>query len=320
MKIVVAGAGAFGTALSIALTGQGEITLLARDSTSAEQMRNTRRNARRLPGAELPPEIAITGDPACLTQAEAILICVPTQQLATWLLQHADALGGKAVVACCKGIDLATLDGAADTIARIVPDAVPAILTGPSFATDIAKGLPTALTLACADAARAEELQQALTRPALRLYRSADVTGVQLGGALKNVIAIAAGACVGAGLGESARAALITRGFAEMQRLAKALGARPDTLMGLSGLGDLILTCSSAQSRNFSYGLAIGRGEPFDPAITVEGSATAMAAVRIARDHRLDLPVTQAVGALVAGQQDVTEALHSLLSRPLREE
>lgn len=320
MKIVAAGSGAFGTALAITLAGQDEILLLGRDAAAVEAMRTTRRNAAHLPGAKLPPEIIVTAEPGCLTDADIVLVCVPAQQLAIWLTNHADGLHGKAVVACCKGIDLATLEGAADIIARCVPDAIPAVLTGPSFAADIAKGLPTALTIACTDEARARHLQQVLARPVLRLYRTTDVIGAQLGGALKNVIAIAAGACVGAGLGESARAALITRGFAEMQRLAQALGARPDTLMGLSGLGDLILTCSSAQSRNFSYGLAIGRGEPFDPAITVEGSATAMAAGRIARERDLDLPVTRAVGALVAGQLDVTEALQTLLSRPLKEE
>jgi glycerol-3-phosphate dehydrogenase (NAD(P)+) len=320
MKIAVAGSGAFGTALAIALAGRDEITLLGRDHAAIEAMRSTRRNVARLPGAELPPEIELTADPTCLSEAEIVLTCVPAQQLATWLEQHSDALHAKTLVACCKGIDLTTLEGAADTIARSVPDATPAILTGPSFAAEIARGLPTALTIACTDEARAKELQATLARPVLRLYRTTDVTGAQLGGALKNVIAIAAGACIGAGLGESARAALITRGFAEMQRLAQALGGQPDTLMGLSGFGDLILTCSSSQSRNFSYGLAIGQGEPFDPAITVEGAATAMAAGRIARDHDLDLPVTRAVGALVAGKHDVSEALQSLLSRPLKEE
>ncbi len=320
MRIVIAGAGAFGTALAIALAGQDEIALLGRDAASAEMIRTSRRNETRLPGVELPAEIIVTADPSCLARADIVLICVPAQQLATWLEDYAAVLHGKPLLACCKGIDLTTLEGAADVIARCVPDALPGVLTGPSFAADLARGLPTALTLACTDVERAEDLQRALTRPVLRLYRSADVTGAQLGGALKNVIAIAAGACAGAGLGESARAALITRGFGEMQRLAFALGAKPETLMGLSGLGDLILTCSSEQSRNFRFGLAIGRSQPFDPTITVEGSATAMAAVRIARDHDLDLPVTRVVAGLVAGQLDVTEALDALLSRPLRQE
>lgn len=320
MRIVIAGAGAFGTALAIALAAGSDITLLGRDPAEADRMRTTRRNPRRLPGADIPGAVTITADPACLTAAEVVLLCLPAQQLATWLEDHAPALRGTAVVACCKGIDLTTLEGAADIIGRRVPKAAPAVLTGPSFAAEIARGLPTALTLACADRDRAEWFQKALTRPALRLYRTTDVMGAQLGGALKNVIAIAAGACIGAGLGESARAALLTRGFGEMQKLARTLGARPDTLMGLSGLGDLILTCASDQSRNFRYGLAIGRGDAFDPDITVEGSATAMAAGRIARDRDLDLPVTRAVSGLVAGKQDVTEALQSLLSRPLREE
>ena len=320
MKIVVAGAGAFGTALAIALCGQGPIGLLGRDRHSVDKMIHQRENTGRLPGIPLPQDILPSADPAMLGTAEIVLLCIPTQKLSAFLLHHSDQLHGKSVIACCKGIDLMSLTGPADLIARTLPDATSAMLTGPSFAQDIARKLPTALTLACEDEMAAESLQKALTRPTLRIYRTADVTGAQLGGALKNVVAIAAGACIGAGLGESARAALVTRGYAEMQKIAAVLGAQPETLMGLSGFGDVMLTCGSAQSRNFSLGLAIGQGEMFDPGITVEGAATAQAVVRIAHDQNLDLPVSTAVHDLVTGRRNVAEVLSTLLSRPLREE
>jgi glycerol-3-phosphate dehydrogenase (NAD(P)+) len=249
-----------------------------------------------------------------------VLLCVPTQQLGRFLDLHREALSKKALLACCKGIDLSTLKGTAEVIANHIPSAIAGVLTGPSFAADIARGLPTALTLATQDDADAAKLQQVLTRPSLRIYRTTDVTGAQLGGALKNVIAIAAGVCIGAGLGESARAALITRGFAEVQKLASVLGAQPETLMGLSGLGDLILTCSSEQSRNYSYGLSIGRAVDFDPSVTVEGASTAQAVTRLVHEHGLDLPVSRAVDDLVSGRTNVEAALHVLLSRPLKQE
>jgi glycerol-3-phosphate dehydrogenase (NAD(P)+) len=205
-------------------------------------------------------------------------------------------------------------------IEETLPGAQAALLTGPSFAADIAAGLPTALTLACKDTECAAHLQQALTTANLRLYRTTDTVGAELGGALKNVMAIACGAVMGAGLGESARAALMTRGYAEMQRLALGLGARPDTLAGLSGFGDLALTCTSPGSRNYRLGAAIGRGETFDPSVTVEGAATARAVADLARDMSLDMPITQVVTRMVDGDMSVTEAMADLLSRPLKEE
>ena len=194
-----------------------------------------------------------------------------------------------------------------------------ATLTGPSFAADIARGLPTALTLACADEG-AEVLQHALSTPVLRLYRTDDIRGAELGGALKNVVAIAAGVAVGAGLGDSARAALITRGFAEMTRLAVAMGARAETLSGLSGLGDLVLTATSDLSRNFRYGRALGAGEAFDTTITVEGAATAQAVSAIARQRGISMPIADAVGALAQGRASVADTVVELLRRPLKEE
>jgi glycerol-3-phosphate dehydrogenase (NAD(P)+) len=222
------------------------------------------------------------------------------------------------LVACCKGVDLATLRGPVALILSRRPGASAAILTGPSFAADIAKGLPTALTLAATDGG--EALQEALATPTLRLYRTDDVRGAELGGALKNVIAIASGVVIGAGLGDSARAALMTRGYAEMQRLALAMGARAETLAGLSGLGDLVLTCTSLQSRNFRYGCALGRGEAFDPKITVEGVATARAALRLARETGIDMPVTAMVDALASRRTSLNDAIGQLMSRPLKQE
>jgi glycerol-3-phosphate dehydrogenase (NAD(P)+) len=202
-------------------------------------------------------------------------------------------------------------------IAAACPRATVAVLTGPGFAEDLAAGLPTALTLACADEVAGRRLQADLSTPALRLYRTADVTGAELGGALKNVVAIAAGAVMGAGLGLSARAAIITRGQAEMMRLAAALGGRAETLAGLSGLGDLVLTCTSERSRNTRFGMALGRGEAFDPSVTVEGAATSLAAVRVARAQRVEMPIAATVAALVEGRTTLAQGMADLLSRPL---
>jgi glycerol-3-phosphate dehydrogenase (NAD(P)+) len=229
-------------------------------------------------------------------------------------------LAGKRLVACCKGIELTTGVGPVTVIQQIIPSAAAAILTGPSFAADIARGLPTALTLACADDDVGALLQRGLTTPNLRLYRTTDTVGAELGGALKNVIAIASGAAIGAGLGESARAAVMTRGFAEMQRLATHLHADPNTLAGLSGFGDLTLTCTSTQSRNYRLGLSLGQSQAFDPNTTVEGAATARAVHALALKEGLDLPITTAVAGLLDGRLDVATAMRGLLSRPLKEE
>ena len=201
-----------------------------------------------------------------------------------------------------------------------MPGATVSILTGPSFADDIARGLPTALTLACADQDAGKHLQQALTRANLRVYRTADTVGAAFGGALKNVMAIAAGAVIGAGLGDSARAALMTRGYAEMQRMALELGARPETLSGLSGFGDLVLTCTSEKSRNMRFGHALGRRESLDQHLTVEGVATARAVLESAEKLNIDMPITAAVVAMLDGRLQLADAMELLLSRPLKEE
>lgn len=317
MSIAVLGAGAFGTALAISLAGSGPVTLWARD---LRDMAARGENTARLPGCPFPKNLTLTEDLNGIAGADIVLLAVPMQKLRQMLTKNAAILSGKHLVACCKGIELSTGIGPVSVIRQEVPDAIPAILTGPSFAADIAGGLPTALTLACADDAAGKHLQQALTTANLRLYRTTDTIGAELGGALKNVIAIACGAAMGAGLGESARAALMTRGYAEMQRLARHLNAKPSTLSGLSGFGDLTLTCTSDQSRNYRLGLALGLDETFDPGTTVEGAATARAVYDLSQSADLDMPITAAVAAVLDGRQNVPEAMKSLLARPLKEE
>ncbi len=317
MSVTVLGAGAFGTALAVSLARGGvPVTLWARDVTA---LLGTRQSPY-LPAVTLPANVTVSAEIETVLDCDTVLVAVPAQALRRFLETHAALLAGKTIVACCKGIDLGTLTGPVATIRAAVPGATAAILTGPSFAADIAAGLPTALTLACADADACRSLQQQLATPALRLYRSADTVGAELGGALKNVIALACGACIGAGLGESARAALMTRGFAEMQRLAARLGAQPETLLGLSGFGDLVLTCTSPQSRNFRFGQALGRGQSTETGLTVEGVATSKAVSDMAELHQIDLPVCTMTSRLALGEIDVNEALRGLLSRPLKEE
>jgi len=310
--IGVVGAGAFGTALAVALGREGrEVRLWARDVT-----RLAGGQSARLQGVNLPKTVSVTAEISDLIGADAVLLTLPMQVLRGFLAEH-PVLDGVALVACCKGVDLTTLKGPTALIEAACPNSAFAILTGPSFAADIARGLPTALTLASADA---EALQHLLSTPTLRLYRTTDVIGAELGGALKNVIAIAAGIVIGAGLGDSARAALMTRGYAEMTRLALALGAKAETLAGLSGFGDLVLTCTSAQSRNFRYGQALGAGERFDPTVTVEGAATAKAVSDMAKSLQIDMPITSMIAAVIDHHITLPQAISALLSRPLKQE
>ncbi|WP_299728491.1 NAD(P)H-dependent glycerol-3-phosphate dehydrogenase [uncultured Tateyamaria sp.] len=312
MSVSVIGAGAFGTALAVTLAQNGPVRLWARD---VGEMDVERENARRLPGVPFPEGLSVSANLETALSAQTVLMAVPMQALGAFVAAH--DLSGKTVVACCKGIDLNSGAGPSAILgaARHV-----AVLTGPSFAADIARGLPTALTLACADEGVGRALQAQLSTPTLRLYRSTDVIGAELGGALKNVIAIGCGAVMGAGLGDSARAALMTRGFSEMQRLAAAFGAQAETLMGLSGLGDLTLTCTSDQSRNYRLGLALGAGTDFDTGLTVEGASTARALRNVMADRDLDLPLCRTVADLVDGNIDMKAAIGTLLARPLKEE
>jgi glycerol-3-phosphate dehydrogenase (NAD(P)+) len=317
MSIAVLGAGAFGTALAISLAHKGPVSLWARDIVDMAQ---TRENTKRLPDCPFPEPLFVTDAIENATKADILLVAVPMQKLREFLTRNAERLNCKIIVACCKGIELESGAGPIAVIRETLPDAIPAILTGPSFGADIARGLPTALTLACKNPDIGKTLQAALTTDNLRLYRTTDTVGAELGGALKNVVAIACGAAIGAGLGESARAALMTRGFAEMQRLAEHLHAKPDTLAGLSGFGDLVLTCTSSQSRNYRLGLAFGENQPFDTTTTVEGAATARAVNALAHERGLDLPITAAVAGLVENRLDVPSAMKALLNRPLKEE
>jgi glycerol-3-phosphate dehydrogenase (NAD(P)+) len=317
--IGIVGAGAFGTALAIALAKGGrQVRLWARDHEQVHAMQATRRNDLALPGFDLPKLVTAHADIADLADTTVLLMAVPMQSLGAVMDQFPGLGAHQSVVACCKGVDLTTLRGPVALIRARRPDGTAAILTGPSFAVDIAQGLPTALTLA--STSNGMELQEVLSTPTLRLYRTDDITGAELGGALKNVVAIAAGTVIGAGLGDSARAALMTRGYAEMVRLAVALGARPETLAGLSGFGDLVLTCTSAQSRNFRFGLSLGQDTGFDPRITVEGVATAQAVVRLAAVQGIDMPVTAMVDALASGRIALNDAVGQLMSRPLKQE
>lgn len=316
--IGIAGAGAFGTALAVALANGGrDVRLWARDADQVRLMRETGRNDQALPGVQLPENVSIHAEIAEIGHGAALLLAMPMQALGGALDAWPEIDDRQPLVACSKGVDLTSLRGPVAVIEARRPLAQAAILTGPSFAADIAQGLPTALTLATADG---EALQEILSTPTLRIYRTDDVIGAELGGALKNVIAIAAGMVIGAGLGDSARAALMTRGYAEMVRLAEALGARAETLAGLSGFGDLVLTCTSSQSRNFRYGCALGRGEDFDPRATVEGVATSRAVVKLATGLGIDMPITTMVNALALGRIALNDAIGQLMSRPLKQE
>lgn len=317
MKIAVYGAGAFGTALALALSqNETPITLVARDAGLAAQMQNTRETGPKLPNHTLKPSITVTSS-EWRPENHAILLAVPMASLASAADQFQGFTGP--LIACCKGIRPETGLGPVGVLNAAAPKAQNSLLTGPSFAIDIAKGLPTALTLATTDEAQGTTLQTLLSRPTLRLYRTTDVTGAELGGALKNVVALAAGMTIGAGLGDSARASIIARGFAEMQRYASAIGALPETLAGLSGLGDLVLTCTSEKSRNYTAGLAIGQGASTGPG-TIEGLATAQAVAQNARKLNLDLPLFTAVDAVVSGRLDITGAMTTLMARPVGKE
>ncbi|MGI9395615.1 MAG: NAD(P)H-dependent glycerol-3-phosphate dehydrogenase [Boseongicola sp.] len=316
-EIAIFGAGAFGTALALALSSNGtSVTLWCRDPNVAASMQSGRISGPRLPGYPLSANVKVTSEIESV-DAAVCLVAVPMQKLRSFL--GTAAFSGKTLVACCKGIDLETGRGPIATILDATPDANPAFLTGPSFAVDIARGLPTALTLAAQDDALASTLQSKLSRPALRIYRTTDTIGAELGGALKNVIALASGMAIGVGIGDSARAAVIARGFAEMSRYASAKGALLETLQGLSGLGDLVLTCTSDKSRNFSAGVCYGRGEAPE-VMTIEGIATASAVANDASAIGLDMPITQAVAAVIGEKLDVRTAIEGLLSRPVRKE
>jgi glycerol-3-phosphate dehydrogenase (NAD(P)+) len=320
-SVGVIGAGAWGTALAgVAARAGREVVLYARSSEQAAQIAATRTSPK-LPGTRLDASIAVTDDIAVAAAADIILVATPAQHLRQAVAALAPHLvRATPVIACAKGIERGTHHFMTEVIAQAAPDAIPAILSGPSFADDVARGLPTAVTLAAKDEDLARALVQALGSSTFRPYHTSDVRGVEIGGAAKNVLAIAAGIAVGRKLGASAQAALVTRGFSELTRLGRACGARSETMAGLSGLGDLILTCSSPQSRNFALGIALGRGEARPRDKLAEGEFTAPVLIELAASHDVDMPVSNAVATILSGATTIDEAIESLLARPFKAE
>jgi glycerol-3-phosphate dehydrogenase (NAD(P)+) len=320
-SVAVIGAGAWGTALAgVAARAGREVVLYARDAAAAAQIEATRNNPK-LPQVRLETGVRVTADIALAARADILLIATPAQQLREAVKALAPHLAtAKPVIATAKGIERGTHKFMTEVIAEMAPHAVPAILSGPSFARDVARGLPTAVTLAAKDEALATALVQALGSATFRPYHTTDVRGVEIGGAAKNVLAIAAGIVIGRKLGASAQAALTTRGFSELVRFGRACGARGETMAGLSGLGDLILTCSSPQSRNLALGIALGRGEPRPRGKLAEGEFTAPVLVELAASQNVDMPVSNAVAAILSGAVTIDKAIESLLTRPFKAE
>jgi glycerol-3-phosphate dehydrogenase (NAD(P)+) len=323
--IAIIGGGAWGTALALTCTRAGrKVTLWEHDAANAAHL-TQKRESQFLPGVRLDDDVVIAGDLADIAQAPIILLVVPAQAVRRAAGMLAPLMSGATpVIVCAKGIERGTKKFVTEIIAECLPKAIPAVLSGPSFAADVARGMPTAVTLAARDGGLASELAKAIGSANFRPYHSTDVRGVEIGGAAKNVLAIAAGIVAGRTLGFSAAAALTTRGFAELVRFGKAYGARPETMMGLSGLGDLILTCTSPQSRNFTFGVNLGRGH--DPASIqqttglAEGAFTAQVLLEMAREREVDMPISAAVAALLDRRLSVDAAIESLLTRPLKAE
>jgi glycerol-3-phosphate dehydrogenase (NAD(P)+) len=320
-SVAVIGAGAWGTALAgVAARAGRDVVLCARNAASAGEIAATRTNPK-LPGMRLDASVNVTDDIALAARADIILLATPAQNLREAVTALAPHLANATpVIACAKGIERGTHKFMTEVIAEAAPDAVAAILSGPSFAEDVARGFPTAVTLAAKDETLANALVQALGSSTFRPYHTTDVRGVEIGGAAKNVLAIAAGIAVGKKLGASAQAALTTRGFSELVRLGRACGARSETMAGLSGLGDLILSCSSPQSRNFALGMALGRGEQPPRDKLAEGEFTAPVLIELAASQHVDMPVSTAVAAILSGATTIDAAIESLLTRPFKAE
>jgi glycerol-3-phosphate dehydrogenase (NAD(P)+) len=322
-RIAVIGAGAWGTALALTCIRAGRnVTLWEPDAATARKLAANRESPF-LPGVRIDERITLAANLPEAAGAPAILLVVPAQAVRTVSTSLAPLIAADTpVVVCAKGIEQGTEKFMTEVVAQCAPSATPAILSGPSFAADVARGLPTAVTLAANDETLAAELARAIGSAGFRPYHSRDVRGVEIGGAAKNVLAIAAGAVAGRGLGASAQAALTTRGFAELVRFGRAYGAKPETMMGLSGLGDLLLTCSSPQSRNFSFGVNLGRGQRPEAIHggLAEGVFTAPVLLAMARERAVDMPIAAAVAALLDGTMSVEGAIESLLTRPLKAE
>ena len=326
-RIGVIGAGAWGTALAATARRSGRaVTLWAREPDIVTAIAAMSENPGFLPGIMLPEGLRATTDPAAATDADAVLLVVPSQFLrSVWRLLAPQWPAGVPAVICAKGVETGSLALMTDVVRETLPQAPQAVLSGPTFAAEVARGQPTAVTLACADAELGAALVTALGTPTFRPYLSDDVIGAEIGGAVKNVLAIACGIVEGRGLGDNARAALITRGLAEIMRLAVPMGGRPETLMGLSGLGDLILTASSTQSRNYSLGEALGRGEALVDILArrtavTEGVASAASVVGLAHRQQVEMPIAEAVNAILHQGAGLDQAIAALLSRPFRSE
>jgi glycerol-3-phosphate dehydrogenase (NAD(P)+) len=322
-RIAIVGAGAWGTALAQTAARAGrEVVVLARDPAVAAAIAQRHANPRYLPEVALDPAIRASGDPGELASADTVLLAVPAQTVRAVCRA---LVAPKSLVICAKGFETATGARLSEVVARECPGVPCAVLSGPNFAGEVARGLPAAATLGCADATLGRELAEALSSGSFRAYWTEDVVGVEVGGALKNVLAIAAGIVAGSGLGENARAAIVTRGLAELARLGEALGGRRETLMGLAGLGDLVLTAGSLTSRNMAFGHAIGQGADPQvlrrrPGTLVEGVFTAGAVMRLAAAHGLEMPISAAVDAILEGRLDIEQALDRLMRRPIRPE
>jgi glycerol-3-phosphate dehydrogenase (NAD(P)+) len=326
-SIGVIGGGAWGTALAQTLRlGGRRVMLWARESATVDDINVRHVNRTFLPGIALDSGLAATDDLAAMAAFDAILMVAPAQHVRAIARQLRPALRpGQPIVLCAKGIEQSSGRMLGDVLAEVLPEQTLAVLSGPSFAADVARGLPAALTIACQREEIGRDLAERMGYRQFRLYWSSDTVGVEIGGALKNVLAIAAGIVDAKGLGASAHAGLVTRGFAEMRRLGEALGARPETMMGLSGLGDLILTCGSPQSRNMSLGRALGQGrslaEILDGRVAVtEGVYTAAAAVRLAHDKGIEMPISEAVHGIIEGRMAVDDAIAGLMQRPFKAE
>ncbi len=323
----VVGAGAWGTALAGLVAAKGVATRLwAREAEVAKAISSKGENTVFLPGVRLDRRLQATNDLAEMGDMEAILLVAPAQHLRATLSELIHLIARETPIAiCAKGIETTTGLLMTEVLAEVWPEAPAAVLSGPSFARDVASGLPTAVTLACADEALGARWMTSIGGAHFRPYLSDDLTGAALGGAMKNVLAIAAGVVVGRGLGDSARAALIARGFGEFRRLGLAIGARSETMVGLSGLGDLILTASSEQSRNMSLGIALGNGERLSTILNsrnsvAEGVATAPAIVSLAQKTGVETPICAAVAELLAGEKSVDALIEELLARPFTSE
>jgi glycerol-3-phosphate dehydrogenase (NAD(P)+) len=326
-SVCIVGAGAWGTALAVTAKRAGrDVLIWAYEPETLADLTRNHRNEVYLPGVSLDPAIGATGRLSEVADRDFLLLATPAQHTRAIAGELAPHLSRRQpLVICSKGIEQRTGKLISQVVAETAPEAKIAVLSGPSFAAEVARGLPAAVTLATAEEALGRALSHALSHAPFRCYWSDDVIGAEIGGAVKNVYAIAAGIVAGKTLGASAHAALVTRGFAEMARLGTALGARRETLAGLSGLGDLVLTCGSAQSRNMSLGLALGKGESLDDVLgqrlgVTEGVYTASALVAMAAAHGIDMPIAQAVHAVISGRATVDAAIEALLARPLRPE